>query len=182
MDLKVLVEQFVAPDNAAEEQNDGLNKLLIVIHQKQVTLQELVNNLGDYLTNSDEILRSRGTELLALVLERLPTLRIEQAQAGLLIQFFGSRLSDFSSLPNVIKGLRALIVTHHRPADPLVTTDEVVRIVQLIFEDVPMRALPVAVRGAILKMLRFIVESYPAATKIICIRNSRSFRGNRHFY
>eukprot|EP01119_Soliformovum_irregulare_P011284 TRINITY_DN2815_c4_g1_i2.p1 TRINITY_DN2815_c4_g1~~TRINITY_DN2815_c4_g1_i2.p1 ORF type:complete len:858 (-),score=315.18 TRINITY_DN2815_c4_g1_i2:271-2844(-) len=30
-----------------------------------------------------------------------------------------------------------------------------------------MRALPVAVRGAILKMLRFIVESYPAATKAL---------------
>lgn len=96
---------------------------------------------------SSEMTNRLGTELLALVLDRLPNLQIEPAQVELLVQFFSSRLSDFPSIPSCIKGLRALIVTHYKPNAPIVGRDEVAGVVQLIFEEIPMRALPVAVRG-----------------------------------
>jgi len=63
--LLSLIDSFVNPDNEEDVQTDALNQLLLVIHRKQSSLQDVVQSLGDYLTNVDDLIRSRGTLLLS---------------------------------------------------------------------------------------------------------------------
>ena len=43
---------------------------LAAVHQERVSIGQLISNMGDYLANSDTLLRARGTLLVGEVLSR----------------------------------------------------------------------------------------------------------------
>lgn len=61
------------------------------MQKKNLDLTQLVKLLGDYLTNTNERIRTRGTLLLSEILTRLPTLNIPPAGLEYLVQFYCAR-------------------------------------------------------------------------------------------
>ena len=81
-------------------------------HQKKVSLPQLVQMLGEHLTNLDELVRARGTLLLSEVLTRLPTYPLDATATHFLVGFFCDRIQDYPCVAEVLKGLIALARNH----------------------------------------------------------------------
>ncbi len=79
-------------------------------------LHQLVQLLGEHLTNLDELVRARGTLLLAEVLTRLPAHPLDATAVHFLVGFFCDRMADYPCVAEVLKGLTA-IVNNHALAD-----------------------------------------------------------------
>jgi DNA repair/transcription protein MET18/MMS19 len=68
--------------------------------------------LGEHLTNVDELVRARGTLLLAEVLTRLPTFPLDATAVHFLVGFFCDRIQDYPCVGEVLKGLIAIARNH----------------------------------------------------------------------
>jgi hypothetical protein len=51
------------------------------------------------------------------VLSGLPTLKLTAKEIEYLVQFYCARLQDFSSVPEVLKGLHAIVLHHQLEAE-----------------------------------------------------------------
>jgi hypothetical protein len=75
-----------------------------------LTLQSLLRDtMGPYLTHAEGPTRARALELIATVLERLPSLPVAESVAASLVTFACERLNDFPSVPFCLQALRALL-------------------------------------------------------------------------
>lgn len=81
---------------------------IIGVSHRRLTIQQLVEYLGEYLTSVDELVRSRGTLLLSEVLTA-QTLPLERVSVHFLIRFYCDRLQDYPCMAEVLKGLSSLV-------------------------------------------------------------------------
>lgn len=51
------------------------------------------------------------------MLSGLPTLKVTAKEVEYLVQFYCARLQDFSSVPEVLKGIHAIVMNHQLEAE-----------------------------------------------------------------
>lgn len=130
--LAPAIDAFVNPENDDNVHKTSLNTVVMQVHRK-VTMEALIQALGQHLTSTDDKVRARATQLLAEVLARLPELPLTPNAVQLLIDFFADRLADFPSASACLQALLALESNHAaKIASPSVTIALVQKMVKLL--------------------------------------------------
>jgi hypothetical protein len=75
----------------ADNRLSARDKVIASIASGETTLLQLVEISGEYLTNTDNGIRNRGTRLLSDVLSTVNSLPMPTAQLRSLLIFFGDR-------------------------------------------------------------------------------------------
>ncbi|TFJ84477.1 hypothetical protein NSK_004462 [Nannochloropsis salina CCMP1776] len=92
-----------------------LNTILLHV-QRSKRFEDLVAEMGPYLTNEAASVRTLSATLLGEVLNRLPSLPLTDAAVHHYVEFFSSRLEDFPSVAGSLLGIRALLQHHKEPS------------------------------------------------------------------
>lgn len=64
------------------------------VENKQTTLVDVVQSLGEYVNDDDAILRGKAVSYLAAVIKALPPKLLSRQQVQVLTTFFGDRIQD----------------------------------------------------------------------------------------
>ncbi|XP_025095923.1 MMS19 nucleotide excision repair protein homolog isoform X2 [Pomacea canaliculata] len=86
------------------------------LFEKKISLLQVVESLGEFLTSSNVLLRKRGTQLMADLMQKLPLDYLTEKEASHVASFLLSMLSDHHSIqPFALKGLAAVIMFNSFP-------------------------------------------------------------------
>ncbi|KAG6865136.1 hypothetical protein C0991_004873 [Blastosporella zonata] len=138
------------------------------ISNASITLLDVVKALGEYLTSEEDELRTKGVDLLSLILSRTPFERLNR-QSGttpplfdviaivilsyqlcpvrVLTTFYCGKLDDTETIIPALKGLNTLT------ALPTCSPDDAASIVQAVFVHVRMKALVHSVRFQVFSII-----------------------------
>lgn len=104
------VKTFVVSGDEDGEQRDKIaGQIAQAIEADKTTLLDLVGILGEYLTQENDSVRSRGTECLAETLKRVSPSKLTKAQVSVTCEFLCDRIDDEVSLAHVVAGLMSVI-------------------------------------------------------------------------
>uniref|UniRef100_A0A0B7AL83 MMS19 nucleotide excision repair protein n=1 Tax=Arion vulgaris TaxID=1028688 RepID=A0A0B7AL83_9EUPU len=107
---------------------DASKQIAAEINKSNGKFLELVENLGDHLTNSDTVTRGRATQLFGDVLQLLPVSFLTADQIELIASFLLSKLSDHHSVqPHALYSLAVL--TRHCSSLPKGLPEQICRTV-----------------------------------------------------
>ncbi len=124
-----------------------LNAVLLHV-QRRKRFEEVVAQMGPYLTSEKGRIRTKAAALLGEVLNRLPDLPLSDAAVHHYVEFFTSRLSDFPSVAGSLLALRALLQYHggaaRKEADVIATA---------VFKDVHVPSMTQTIRQRTFEVL-----------------------------
>ncbi|VVT55383.1 uncharacterized protein SAPINGB_P004569 [Magnusiomyces paraingens] len=83
--------------------------LASAISSDKIKLVQLVQFLGDYLTDEKSDTRASAIACIAQTIAALPTDKLAKSQVSVILSFFSDRLDDSESIKPVLQGLLALI-------------------------------------------------------------------------
>ena len=106
------IDSFVNPRSTEDTHVSSLNEILISVKRGEADFQNLIITMGDYLTNSDDKIRSRSCLLLGEILTRLPMLHLTAGCLEHVCTFFMERLADHPSVAPCMQALLALFRNH----------------------------------------------------------------------
>lgn len=75
-----------------------LTTINVALENKQTTLIEVVQSLGDYINDEDATNRARAMDYLVQVTAALPSTRLSKQQTHVLCQFFCDRVEDSGAI------------------------------------------------------------------------------------
>jgi DNA repair/transcription protein MET18/MMS19 len=73
------------------------------LETRQTTLIELVQSLGEYITDEDEKIRARAVSYLVAVISFLPPKYLSRQQIQVLCQFLCDRIEDGGALEGLVR-------------------------------------------------------------------------------
>ncbi|EFA86574.1 putative DNA repair and transcription protein [Heterostelium album PN500] len=149
---KANIDSYININNNDQTKQTSLNILLLEINANKLSIHQLVEYLGDYLQNTDSILRARGTLLLSEVLCRLPDLKLNEAQVEFLAAFYHDRLQDYACASEVVKGVYGLCVNHKVPYP------HNQKMIRAIFQEVHPSTLVQTHRKMVLQLIEHLLE------------------------
>jgi hypothetical protein len=143
-----------------------------------MSLTALIEHLAEPLTSPDDMARSRGTELLAQVLQSMvnqsidynlyhssmshhfPTYtqhdrEIPNAQLTVLLQFFTARVDDYNGVDGVVRGLVAL---YRRGARPVTGGEAACATARAVFNQVRVQALAQGTRYLFFQLFEMLLD------------------------
>jgi len=106
--------QAPAADANEDEQTDALNRIILMLHGRRITIKDVVVASGEGLISEDESKRKRSVLLLSELLVRMPTMQLDATARHSLITFLTERLKDEACWRECLMGLHGLI-RHHSP-------------------------------------------------------------------
>ena len=139
--LSQIIQVFIDPEKDDSAHSTALNSVVIKVARK-VTITEVVEELGPFLTNVDAKVRTRATLLLAEVLTRLPDLKCPADATQSLLEFYVDRLEDYHSISPCCQALNALLKNH----GPFITSGHIDKLMEGIFTKVHVPSLSQALR------------------------------------
>ncbi|XP_061184296.1 MMS19 nucleotide excision repair protein homolog [Saccostrea echinata] len=90
--------------------NSAVETLSNGLQGKSISLLELIENIGEYLTNEDHQIRGRVIRLLCDVIAIIPNTLLSPMEVKSLVTYLCERLQDHHSIqPQVLRGLLTLI-------------------------------------------------------------------------
>ncbi|XP_045188984.2 MMS19 nucleotide excision repair protein homolog [Mercenaria mercenaria] len=127
-----------------------------------VTLTDIIEDLGDYLTNKEHAIRARATRLIADILHELPVNFVNHNQVSLLSTFLCEKLRDHHSLqPQALYGLEALSMSGEISGEIIET------ICRTIFKEVHTQSLAQAGRKSVYNIiLQFLTQHLQDVQKL----------------
>ncbi|GAM29107.1 hypothetical protein SAMD00019534_122830, partial [Acytostelium subglobosum LB1] len=125
--------------------------IIIDVNSGKLTIQQMVEDLGDHLQSTDTLTRARGTLLLSEVLCRLPQLKLNEGQVHFLSMFYYDRLKDFACASEVVKGVFGLVINHKVPYP------NNQKILRAIFQEVHPTTLAQTHRKMVLQIIDFML-------------------------
>lgn len=131
----------------------------------ELSLQQLVQQLGGVLTSEDDVKRAGGTGLLAEILGTVPGSTSDESCSHL-VAFFCDRLKDVGCLEEVLCGLLALLRGHN------VGDAGAALMSQAMFAELAVQALPQRVRKVVYQVFvellaRYLIGLQPLATDFV---------------
>ncbi|KAG6869217.1 hypothetical protein C0993_009080 [Termitomyces sp. T159_Od127] len=120
---------------------------IIEISENKLTLLDVVKALGEFLTSEEDTIRTKGVDLLSLILNRCPAEKLNRQSVRVLTTFYCGKLDDTETIIPALNGLRTL--TSH----PSCSSDDATSIVQAIFVHVKMRVLVHSVRFQVFSII-----------------------------
>ncbi|KAL6063452.1 MMS19 nucleotide excision repair protein [Balamuthia mandrillaris] len=162
-DMLPTVRAYVDPEKSEDDHVEALNIILLAVHGGKLTLQQLIEFLGEFLPSKDETLRGRATLLLSEVLTRLPELTLDSNAIHFLCLFYCDRLQDFATLAEVLKGLSALLKNH------LLSFEDQVRCFRSVTAEVVDQGYVLSLsqpsRANLMNIYDFFLSKYPQTAK-----------------
>lgn len=142
-----------------------LQTVVGAVRAGELSLQQLVQQLGAVLTSQDDVKRAGGTGLLAEVLGTVPGSTSAESCSHL-VAFFCDRLKDVGCLEEVLCGLLALLRGHS------VGDAGAALITQALFAELAVQALPQRVRKVVYQIFaellaRYLIALQPLATDFV---------------
>ena len=95
-----LVSEFVSKD---KDYLNELNNILIRIKNRNEEFLEMMKALGPFLTNTNDILRKNSVKLIALTIERVNCLRLQEREIKTLFDFSFGKMKDVVCAPFAVK-------------------------------------------------------------------------------
>ncbi|XP_062586006.1 MMS19 nucleotide excision repair protein homolog, partial [Saccostrea cucullata] len=89
--------------------NSAVETLSNGLQEKSISLLELIENVGEYLTNEDHQIRGHVIKLLCDVISIIPNTLLSPMEVKSLVTYFCERLQDHHSIqPQALRGLLTL--------------------------------------------------------------------------
>lgn len=132
------------------------------IQSRSEDLLKLVEKLGPTLTDKNPELREKGTQILAEVLQNLPSDCLQKSEIHFITTFFCDRLKDHNAvIPAALQGIHAVIQMNNLPENCPA------QIVTAMFQHVHCQSQKQADRHVIYKILEAFVQNYKEEMKLL---------------
>lgn len=159
MKMERLVRSYMITSNDSTQEIDSIiSSVVNELHNGQ-NLLSLVQSLGEFLTSEDAAIRAKGTRLLSSVLTECPQEQINDSAANVLVDFYCERLSDTTSVPDLIYGLRSLLQFG------TFRDEHAIKVSKAIFANVNVQSLQQIVRHEVLQILDSLLHDHLHALK-----------------
>ncbi|KAI7878974.1 hypothetical protein K492DRAFT_132041 [Lichtheimia hyalospora FSU 10163] len=127
----------------------------------QANLLQLIQSMGEYLTNDDDHVRAKAIGLLSHTLHNCNHDSINDAAVSVLVDFYCERLTDKTCIPNLLEGLIALTQADNFQGTNAVTT------ATRIFERVDVQRHPQATRNMVFRIFESLLDRHATALRAI---------------
>ncbi|KAL5531709.1 hypothetical protein ACEPAG_4586 [Sanghuangporus baumii] len=141
----------------ASGREDDIAELVEDISVGRATLLDVVKALGEYLTSEEDVIRSKGVDLLSRVIERCPPERINRQATRVLVSFYSGKLEDPETVIPTLKGLVTLTSL------PTYSDQDAVESMKALFTHVDMKNLNQSMRYLVFKILDTLVAGHRSA-------------------
>uniref|UniRef100_A0A7S1HYB5 MMS19 nucleotide excision repair protein n=1 Tax=Eutreptiella gymnastica TaxID=73025 RepID=A0A7S1HYB5_9EUGL len=165
--LENLVHCYTSLDSGTEERESILNLVNKRIEKGEVIVQALIDLLGQLLNGADPSTRTRGSLLLATVIERCDTI-LDREVVHALIGFFTKCLVDAFTTQSATQALTFLVEKYG------LTTEEVHKVANELFT-IQAAGLPTNTRRQILNLCKLFVNNYCDAMQQIETKTVQGF-------
>ncbi|ODV97400.1 hypothetical protein PACTADRAFT_49118 [Pachysolen tannophilus NRRL Y-2460] len=108
-EVQSLINQYIIDINNSNEQI--IIDLSTLIIDDKLTLLQFVQNIGKFLTQDNELMRSKSVLLISLILDKLPSNKLAMKDSFFLMGFLINRLSDNFNEASV--GILSLILMNN---------------------------------------------------------------------
>ncbi|KAI9483867.1 MAG: Dos2-interacting transcription regulator of RNA-Pol-II-domain-containing protein [Benjaminiella poitrasii] len=105
---KHVTDFMITKDENEEEASKKVVELINNDKDVKSNLLYLIQVLGEYLVHENDSIRSKAISLLSYVMNHCEQTQLNESSVSVLVSFYCSRLSDTSSVPNLMTGLNAL--------------------------------------------------------------------------
>ncbi|CAG8605299.1 8685_t:CDS:10, partial [Gigaspora rosea] len=152
--MERLVRSYMITSNDSTQEIDSIiSSVVNELHNGQ-NLLSLVQSLGEFLTSEDAAIRAKGTRLLSSVLSECPQEQINNSAANVLVDFYCERLSDTTSVPDLIYGLRPL------SQFGTFRDEHAIKVTKAIFANLNVQSLQQIVRHEVLQILDSLLHDH----------------------
>lgn len=107
------INRYIVGETGGEEAENIIKNLAQSIESDQARLVDLVQLLGDYLTEDEGEIRAKATLCLASTLCQLSSDKLTKQQINVIVSFLCDRVQDEDCLKEVAMGLQAVIKMYH---------------------------------------------------------------------
>ncbi|KAJ0755553.1 putative DNA repair/transcription protein MET18/MMS19 [Helianthus annuus] len=155
------IETYVdsSSSRSPSQQDASLDALAKLLLNDIITLELLVREMEMYLTTTDNIIRARGILLLAELLTRCSSKRVEDKTVHSLIGFFADRLADWRALRGALVGCLALM---RRKTDiGAISSSDANAVAQSFMQNLQVQSLGQHDRKLCFEILECLMDSYP---------------------
>ncbi|RCH82785.1 hypothetical protein CU098_003519, partial [Rhizopus stolonifer] len=154
---------MITADNSSAEAIEAVRNLVTIVNQGSVQdkLLQLIQTMGEYLTNDDEFVRAKATGLLSSTLTDCKQEDINESAASVLVDFYCERLTDKTCVQNLLDGLVALTGYSN------FTDKNAVFVSKRIFQHVPVQQFPQHTRNSAFKVFHQLIQRHVNALKSI---------------
>ncbi|KAF8557709.1 ARM repeat-containing protein [Imleria badia] len=149
MDVERSVRSWMASEKDVE-----VEKLVVGISSGSATFLDIVKALGEYLTSEEDHLRTKGVQLLSLVIERCPRDKTGRQAVRVLTTFYCSKLEDTETITPALSGLSYLVTF------PSFSSLEASDVLFAIFQQVKMQSLVQSTRFYVYNIIDTLVNTY----------------------
>ncbi|KAI8092187.1 Dos2-interacting transcription regulator of RNA-Pol-II-domain-containing protein [Gilbertella persicaria] len=160
---KEVTKYMITADNSSAEAIEAVRNLVTIVNQGSVQdkLLQLIQTMGEYLTNDDEFVRAKATGLLSSTLTDCKQEDINESAASVLVDFYCERLTDKTCVQNLLDGLVALTGYSN------FTDKNAVFVSKRIFQHVPVQQFPQHTRNSAFKVFHQLIQRHVNALKSI---------------
>ncbi|KAH0836552.1 ARM repeat-containing protein [Lanmaoa asiatica] len=143
------VHSWIASGKDAE-----VEKLVLGMYLTNLVLYHIIIALGEYLTSEEDHLRTKGVQILALVIERCPRDKLNRQAVRVLTTFYCSKLEDTETITPALSGLSHLVTF------PSFSSLEVSDVLFAVFQHVKMQSLVQSTRFYVYSIMNALVNAY----------------------
>jgi DNA repair/transcription protein MET18/MMS19 len=123
-----------------------------------LNLLDLVQGLEPLLTSVEPFDRVKGVQALTRVLEVIPSSLLSTPTTSVLLKFYVEKLYDQPSVPDLLRGLLALLI-HGKEGDSSALVDDVLMVPKVIFAELNLQSFQHGVRNSCLKIFRVLLST-----------------------
>lgn len=120
--IAALFDQLCDPDVAQTQKKSQENTLIQLVESNQLPLNDCIKELGPYLVNTNDRIRSKSYHVLHMVIchmDEQSVMSTHPQTIASLCRFCGDRLGDFECLSDILQLISTLLSTwkHSVPED-----------------------------------------------------------------
>ncbi|CAO3697107.1 unnamed protein product [Umbelopsis ramanniana] len=158
---KHVAKYMVATGDASAEAVSASADISNIVNSRdsQANLLQLIQSLGEYLTNDDGFIRAKATGLLSHVLSDTNQSSINAAAVDVLVHFYCDRLSDETCVPKLLEGIDALVTFDN------FTDKSAMTVSKMLFENVKAQSFPQTARYRVFSIIESLVARFSNALR-----------------
>jgi DNA repair/transcription protein MET18/MMS19 len=160
LSLPELLDNLCNPDIPQIQKKNHETEFIRLIQTCQLTLNEVIKELGAYLVNQDDRIRSKAYYSLNLVLSNIPLNEASNTHPqtiASLMRFFGDRLDDFDCLNELLSCVLSLFNTWKN----LMPDDQLAYILSRLTNEVNVQSLNQKARNTALEIYNYYLLYKP---------------------
>ncbi|CUM64349.1 uncharacterized protein PRCAT00001951001 [Priceomyces carsonii] len=156
-DTLTLISQYIASANDEISSNPYAVGLSEMMARDEMSLLELIQQLGPNLTSDKDLIRSRAISCLVDTLKELKQLKLSRHDINVLLDFFLAKMEDQNSVQQALSGLKTIMEfkTFHPKLN-----DNLLRILEVLLKSYEPRKYLARVRYESFEVLSTAMEHH----------------------